>query len=109
MNISGSMSLESENRVRVHDRTKLLTLRGRPTVLQGKTCRVSTGCCNLYVTINFDPFGRFEIFATMRKAVGCAASQLVTTFRLISLALRTGLCAEGIMKQIDGMRSPSPA
>ncbi len=83
--------------------------RSRPRVIYGSTQRIKTGCGNLYVTINEDDYGIFEVFATMGKAGGCAASQLEGLSRMISLALRVGVDPNYIIKQISGIRCPAPA
>ena len=83
--------------------------RARPRVIYGSTQRIKTGCGNLYVTINEDEYGPFEVFATMGKAGGCAASQLEGISRMISLALRVGVDPNSIIKQISGIRCPAPA
>ncbi|MDD5069346.1 MAG: vitamin B12-dependent ribonucleotide reductase [Candidatus Omnitrophica bacterium] len=82
----------------------------RPEIITGTTTKVSTGCGNLYVTVNHDQDGRFfEVFTQMGKAGGCAASQLEAVGRLISLALRGGIEMKVIVEQLKGIRCPSPS
>ncbi|MBM3472405.1 MAG: vitamin B12-dependent ribonucleotide reductase [Armatimonadetes bacterium] len=82
--------------------------RARPDVVQGQTRAVTTGCGKLYVTINSDPHGPFEVFAQMGKAGGCAASQSEGLARLASLALRSGVDPEQIIKQLKGISCHLP-
>ena len=86
-----------------------LTPRERPEVVRGCTQKMTTGCGNLYVTVNEDDRGIFELFTAMGKAGGCASSQAEAISRLVSLALRAGVDPEAIIKQLSGVRCPSPA
>ena len=84
--------------------------RPRPEVVIGTTTKVSTGCGNLYVTINTDENNRpFEVFTQMGKAGGCAASQLEAIGRLVSLAFRSGVDVKVIIEQLRSIRCPSPS
>ncbi len=86
-----------------------VTPRPRPAVVTGSTRMVRTGCGKLYVTINQDEQGPFELFATMGKAGGCAASQAEAIARLVSLAFRCGIPADDVIRQLRGIRCHQPA
>jgi ribonucleoside-diphosphate reductase alpha chain len=83
--------------------------RERPKVLQGWTYQMQTGCGPLYVTINQDDTGLFELFTTMGKAGGCAASQNEAIGRMVSLAWRSGITARQVIKQLQGISCHSPS
>jgi ribonucleoside-diphosphate reductase alpha chain len=83
--------------------------RARKDVIHGSTRKVRTGCGNLYVTVNEDEEGNlFEIFNQIGKAGGCAASQSEAIGRLVSLALRTGVEPEDIVRQLKGISCHTP-
>ncbi|MDT8440991.1 MAG: vitamin B12-dependent ribonucleotide reductase [Desulfuromonadales bacterium] len=83
--------------------------RERPRALNGATYQMETGCGPLYVTINEDNNGLFELFTTMGKAGGCAASQCEAIGRLVSLAWRSGVQARQAVKQLIGITCHKPA
>ncbi|TYO99615.1 ribonucleoside-diphosphate reductase class II [Geothermobacter ehrlichii] len=83
--------------------------RERPRALRGTTYQMETGCGPLYVTINEDSKGVFELFTTMGKAGGCAASQCEAIGRLVSLAWRSGVQARQAVKQLIGITCHKPA
>jgi len=94
----------------IHEAKKEIAPRPRPEVIIGTTTKVSTGCGNLYVTINIDEDGKpFELFTQMGKAGGCAASQLEATGRLVSLAFRANIEVKSIIEQLRNIRCPSPS
>ncbi len=90
------------------DRKSSMVKRDRPKRLAGETIQMETGCGPLYVTINEDEYGIFELFNTMGKAGGCAASQSEAIGRLVSLAWRSGIDEGSIIKQLIGIRCHKP-
>ncbi|MDD5475899.1 MAG: vitamin B12-dependent ribonucleotide reductase [Syntrophales bacterium] len=83
--------------------------RERPRVLKGWTYQMQTGCGPIYITINEDNRGIFELFTTMGKAGGCAASQSEAIGRMVSLAWRSGIQARQVIKQLQGISCHSPS
>lgn len=78
--------------------------RKRPENITGETRHMKTGCGNIYVTINEDENGQlFELFTHMGKAGGCASSQAEAIGRLVSLALRSNIEPEVVIKQLKGI------
>jgi len=99
------LSIAAEDEERVEARAP----RRRAKVTTGVTERVSTGCGSIYVTVNSDADGVCEVFSTLGKAGGCASAQLEAICRLISLALRSGVNIESVVKHLKGIRCPSIA
>jgi ribonucleoside-diphosphate reductase alpha chain len=83
--------------------------RDRPKALKGWTYQMQTGCGPLYVTVNEDSSGLFELFTTMGKAGGCAASQSEAIGRMVSLAWRSGIQARQVIKQLLGISCHCPS
>lgn len=86
----------------------ILEPRPRPEVLKGTTYKIKTAYGNLYITINEDDYGPFEVFSQIGKAGGFFAANLESICRLISLALRSGVHVESIIRQLKGIRDPQP-
>ena len=84
------------------------TPRLRPIETNGITRRIRTGEGTLYITINQDENGLCEVFTAIGKAGGNAAAQSEAISRLISLALRSGLDPNAIVKQLKGISGPNP-
>ena len=84
-------------------------LRDRPISLKGWTYRMQTGCGPLYVTINEDEDGLFELFTTMGKSGGCAATQNEAIGRLVSLSWRSGVGPKRVIKQLLDISCHSPS
>jgi ribonucleoside-diphosphate reductase alpha chain len=83
--------------------------RKRPDLIRGSTRLTKTGCGNLYVTINEDGEGHlFELFTSMGKAGGCAASQSEAIGRLVSLAFRSNIEPSEVINQLKGISCHSP-
>ncbi|MBU1863777.1 MAG: vitamin B12-dependent ribonucleotide reductase [Candidatus Omnitrophica bacterium] len=82
--------------------------RMRPKTLIGRSIQMETGCGPLYVTINEDEKGLFELFNNIGKAGGCAGAQSEAIGRLVSLAWRSGVAADSIIKQLIGISCHRP-
>lgn len=80
----------------------------RPFETRGVTKRIRTGEGSLYITINKDEKGLCEVFTTIGKAGGNAAAQSEAISRLISLALRSGINPQDVVKQLKGISGPHP-
>jgi ribonucleoside-diphosphate reductase alpha chain len=87
----------------------VLKPRPRPDVIQGTTQRIDTGYGHLYVTINEDEHGLFEVFAQIGHGGGYTASFTEAVARLVSLCLRSGIPVEEVVEQMEGIRSPKVA
>jgi ribonucleoside-diphosphate reductase alpha chain len=103
LNIDRSPKPETEEEPREAPPPDAGEPRPRPELTTGSTRRIQTGCGKLFVTINSDEAGPFEIFTQMGKAGGCAASQAEAISRLVSLALRSGIPPANIWGELTGI------
>ncbi|MCH8012364.1 MAG: adenosylcobalamin-dependent ribonucleoside-diphosphate reductase [Candidatus Marinimicrobia bacterium] len=102
--ISGkSITLINETKRRTELKPRI-----RPSQTKGITKRIRTGEGSLYITINEDEHGLCEVFTTIGKAGGHAAAQSEAISRLISLALRSGINPQDVIKQLKGISGPNP-
>ncbi len=85
---------------------KKVTPRDRATTTQGFTDKITTGCGNLYITVNYDEHGICEVFTNTGKAGGCP-SQSEASARLATLALRANVDHDSIIRQLTGIRCPA--
>ncbi len=104
-----SLKKKEEEKKKVHAvrPVTLIEPRPRPKVTRGRTIETKTGCGSLYVTINEDEHGIAEVFVQLGKSGGCAASQTEAIGRLISIALRSWVNPDAIIRQLKGIRCPS--
>jgi ribonucleoside-diphosphate reductase alpha chain len=81
--------------------------RKRTRTEHGVTLRYRTGCGNLFVTINRDKLGPFEVFTNMGKNGNCGSAQMEGLCRAISVALRSGVDPHEIIDQLSGISCPN--
>ncbi|NIM44797.1 MAG: vitamin B12-dependent ribonucleotide reductase, partial [Nitrososphaeria archaeon] len=93
-------SKESQVLTRVVEEDETRRPRSRPEIILGATIKMRTSCGNLYVTVNEDKQGLFEVFARLGKSGGCLASYTEAIGRLVSLALRTGTDVNAVINQL---------
>ena len=82
--------------------------KSRPKQLEGKTIKVSTGCGSMYVTLNGDDGGVFEVFAALGKSGSCAKVQTEALTRMVTLALKYGVPMKEIVDELNGLQCPNP-
>jgi ribonucleoside-diphosphate reductase alpha chain len=83
-------------------------MRDRPETLEGFTSKMMTGHGNLYVTVTELDGRPFEVFATIGKSGRSTTAKAEAIGRLVSLALRSGIDLEKIVKQLEGIGGESP-
>jgi ribonucleoside-diphosphate reductase alpha chain len=80
--------------------------RSRPNKLRGTTIRKETPLGVAFISINEDEKGQaFEVFINLGKAGGPAMADAEAMGRLISLALRSGIPLDSVIRQLRGISS----
>nr|MBN2277147.1 vitamin B12-dependent ribonucleotide reductase [candidate division Zixibacteria bacterium] len=83
-------------------------VKDRPQFLHGITEKIKTGYGNLYVTVNVIDGKPFEVFAQIGKSGYSTMADTEAICRLISLALRSGVPVDKVIKQLKGIGGASP-
>ncbi len=99
LSFSGSKDTNNEFMAAVKD---------RPETLDGFTTRIKTGLGQLYVTVTEYDGQPFEVFATIGKSGHSTTAKTEAIGRLASLALRSGVRVEKIVKQLKGICGEHP-
>ncbi len=88
--------------------SSMADVKERPETLEGFTTKMMTGMGNLYVTVTEFNGKPFEVFATIGKSGRSTTAKTEAIGRLVSLALRSGIEVEKIIKQIEGIGGEYP-
>lgn len=78
----------------------------RPRRLPATSMKIETGCANMYVTVSQLQNELFEVFVNSGKSGGCANAYNEAVSKLITIALRSGVKPDAIIKQLRGIRCP---
>jgi ribonucleoside-diphosphate reductase alpha chain len=87
---------------------KRSSVKERPEVVYGFTQKVKTGLGTLYLTVNEVDGKPFEVFATIGKSGRSITAKAEAIGRLVSLALRSGVEVEEIVRQLKGIGGEHP-
>ncbi|GAG00576.1 unnamed protein product, partial [marine sediment metagenome] len=96
-----------EQQVMYTDKTpkpKTARQRERGDSMSGVTVRKKTGCGRMYITLNSDADGLFEVFARGSKHGGCIGAQLEAIGRCISVGLQSGNDPREYIKQLRSIK-----
>ena len=78
----------------------------RPKVLKGETIGATTGCGEMYVTLNEAPGDEHkivEVIVTLGQKGGCASAQNEAVGRLITKLMAHGEPMKSIIKSLSGI------
>ena len=88
---------------------KLPMKRKREPCLNGITYRIKTGCGSLFVIINQDDKGLYEVFSILGRSGSCFRAHIEAVCRLINVCLRTkAVPVEYIIEEMQGIRCSHP-
>jgi ribonucleoside-diphosphate reductase alpha chain len=104
---TGTQSDKSADKSEIVKPTKA-KVKDRPEELVGITTKIKTGYGNLYITVNTMDGKPFEVFAQIGKSGYSTMADTEAMCRLISLALRSGVPVDNIVKQLKGIGGSSP-
>lgn len=89
--------------------TVIRTPKERPDVVKGFTYQIQTNQGHLFVTVNEDDFGPFEVFLQgVGKSGSFTSGYIEAVGRLVSMGLRSGIGLDAIISQLQGIRSGQP-
>ncbi len=88
--------------------TEIRHPQGRPDSLPSITDKIKTGFGSLYVTLTFHNQKPFEVFASIGKSGYSTMADAEALGRLISLALRSGVEADEVIRQLKGIGGSEP-
>jgi len=80
----------------------------RPDALPSTTHKISTGLGRLYITITYFEKQPFEVFCSIGKSGYSTMADAEAIGRLTSLALRSGITTEEIVRQLKGIGGSEP-
>jgi ribonucleoside-diphosphate reductase alpha chain len=81
-------------------------MKERPDQLETITVKKRTGCGTMYITYTHPESEYHEIFAILGKTGGCAACNISSLTRLMTVAWNSGASLKKLVKQIDGALCP---
>lgn len=97
-----------ENQVLYKDVAEVVVPEERPSSLPSVTDKIKTGFGNLYVTITYKNQKPFEVFASIGKSGYSTMADAEAIGRLISLALRSGVEPQEVIRQLKGIGGSEP-
>ena len=90
------------------NKKETISVKKRPEILEGFTRKIKTGLGYLYVTVSDLDGSPFEVFATIGKSGRSTTAKTEAIGRIVSLALRSGVRVEDIVKQLKGIGGEHP-